>query len=76
MGLRNEITKGFLRLALNFERLYPRYFKFMASRILKGYRERGLISSYRIKSRRKGKYHYVFEIDLCREPRKEVKISE
>jgi hypothetical protein len=64
MGVRERVAGELITVGLTFERLYPRYIKFFIKRVLKRYKKRGLISRYTVKSRRKGKYHYVFEIDL------------
>jgi hypothetical protein len=31
---------------------------------LKDYKEKGLIEDYKVKSKRRGKYHYIFDVDL------------
>ena len=31
---------------------------------MKEYKEKGLIEEYKVKSKRKGKYHYLFVLDL------------
>ena len=64
MGFRERMYSGLIKTALYFERLYPRYIKYFISRSLKKLKERGVISDYKVKSRRKNRYHYVFEIDL------------
>ena len=64
MGIREYIASLLVKVSFRFERFFPQIIKFFVNRKLEEYKKRGLISDYRVKARRKGRYHYSFIIDL------------
>jgi hypothetical protein len=53
-----------LRAAFFFEPLAPPAISYFLKRKLKEYKEQGLISEFKTKIRRLGKFHYRIEIDF------------
>ena len=53
-----------LRIAFVFEPLAPRAISYFLTRKLKELKEQGLISEFKTKIRRLGKFHYKIEIDF------------
>ena len=64
MGLRERITSGFIKFSFKFERFSPQFIKLFLNRKLKEYKKKGALTDYGVKAKRKGKYHYLFEVDL------------
>lgn len=64
MGLDERIASDLTKVAFRFERFFPQFVKFSLNRRLKEAKKSGIIADYKVKAARKGKYHYVFEIDL------------
>lgn len=64
MGLLDSAISVFARVAFRFEFFFPQFIGFYIKRKLKEYKEKGLIDDYNVKSRRRGKYHYSFDVDL------------
>jgi hypothetical protein len=62
--VKEQAASAFIRLSFRFERFFPQVIKLFLNRKLKEYKERGLISSYRIQAWRRGKYHYSFVIEV------------
>src|SRR4030066_1460515 len=54
----------FLRLAFAFEPLAPRAISYLLNRRLGQLKNQGLISEYKTRTVRLGKFHYRIEIDL------------
>ena len=64
MGLRERIASGFIRFSFKFERFSPQFIKFFLNRKFEEYKQKGVLTDYKVKSKRRGKYHYSFEVDL------------
>lgn len=64
MAIRERLASRLFRFALGFERMYPQYMGFYVRRLLRRYKERGLIEDYRVRLTRKKKYHYLIELEL------------
>ena len=64
MGIIESSVSVLVKLAFRFEMLFPQFIKFLLNRKLKEYKEKGEITDYKVKAKRKGKYHYSFEVDL------------
>jgi len=64
MGFRVRITSNLVKFSFRLERLFPQFIKFFINRKLKEYKNRGLISAYKVKAKRRGKYRYSFNINL------------
>jgi hypothetical protein len=54
----------FLRFAFFLEPLAPPAISYLISQRLDNLRQRGLISDYKTKTRRLGKFHYKVEVDM------------
>lgn len=64
MGIIESSTKVLMKIAFRFEFFYPQAINFFLNRKLKEYKNKGQISDYKVKTRRRGKYHYFLEMDL------------
>ncbi len=64
MGMKERLLSGLIKLSFRFERFFPQFIKFFLNRKLKEYKEKGTFTDFKVKARRKGKYHYSFEVDL------------
>ena len=64
MGLLDSVTSVFGRLAFRFEFFFPQFIGYYMKRKLKDYKEKEILDEYKVKSRRRGKYHYIFDVDL------------
>lgn len=64
MEIGERFTPSLFRLAFSAERLWPWFFSYYLRRLLGKYRDRGLITDYKVKFTRKEKYHYVIELEL------------
>ena len=64
MGIFNQAIVVFLKIAFRFEFLFPRFISYYIGQKLKDYKQNGWIEDYKVKSRREGKYHYFFDMDL------------
>ena len=64
MGVLDGATSVFTKIAFRFEFFFPQFVGFFIGQKLKEYKERGLIEEYKVKSKRRGKYHYLFVLDL------------
>jgi len=64
LGLLDSAISVFARFAFRFEFFFPQFIGFYIKCKLKEYKEKELIDDYKVKSRRRGKYHYSFDVDL------------
>ena len=64
MRIFDSVVAVFTKIAFRFEFFFPQFIGFFIGRKLKEYKEKGLIEDYRVKSNRRGKYHYFFDLDL------------
>ncbi len=64
MGILSSAASVFTKIAFRFEIFFPQFIGFFVGRKLKEYKEKGLLEDYRVKSKRRGKYHYLFDMDL------------
>jgi len=64
MGFVDRLTALLLDLASRLEVFYPKYLEFLISRKLGEYEEAGRIEGYEVRSRRLGRYHYLWEVEL------------
>jgi hypothetical protein len=64
MGILSSAESILGKIAFRFEILFPQFAGFFINRKLKEYKYKGLSKEYRVKSKRRGKYHYLFDIDL------------
>ena len=64
MGLLDRVTSILARLAFRFEFFVPQFMGLYMKRKLKEYKESEIIADFNVKSRRRGKYHYIFDVDL------------
>jgi hypothetical protein len=53
-----------VKVAFVFEPLAPRVISYYLTQSLKEWKNQGLISEFKTKTRRLGKFHYKIEIDL------------
>jgi hypothetical protein len=63
-SVREKFTGLLVRLAFAFEPLAPTAISFYLGRRLNELKEEGLISDYKSRTHRLGKFHYRIEIDL------------
>jgi hypothetical protein len=63
-SVREKLTGLLLRVAFAFEPLAPTAISFFLGRMLNEWKEQGLISDYKNRTQRLGKFHYRIEIDL------------
>jgi hypothetical protein len=63
-SVREKLTGLLLRVAFVFEPLAPTAISFFLGRRLNELKEEGLVSDYKSRTRRLGKFHYRIEIDL------------
>ena len=70
MGIIESSVFVFVKLAFRFEIFFPQVFKLFLNRKLKEYKEKGVIADYKVRTKRKGKYHYRFDVDLLIEAEK------
>lgn len=64
MGIISSAISVFAKIAFRFEILFPQFAGFLIGRKLREYKNKGLLAEYRVKSKRRGKYHYLFDVDL------------
>jgi hypothetical protein len=64
MGIIDSIIVVFSKIAFKFEFFFPQFIGYFVGQKLKDYKQKGWIEDYRVKSKRKGKYHYLFDVDL------------
>jgi hypothetical protein len=63
-SVREKLTGLLFRVALVFEPLAPTAISFFLGRRLNELKEQGLISDYKSRTQRLGKFHYRIEIDF------------
>jgi hypothetical protein len=64
MGIFDSVVAVFSKIAFRFEFFFPQFIGYYIGQKLKEYKQKGLIEDYKVKSKRKGKYHYLFDVDL------------
>jgi len=64
MGFFDSVVSVFSKIAFRFEFFFPQFVGYFVGQKLKDYKEKGLIEDYKVKSKRRGKYHYIFDVDL------------
>jgi len=64
MGILDSSVSVFTKIGFRFEFFFPQFIGFFIGRKLKEYKEKGLIEDYTIKAKRRGKYHYLFDLDM------------
>ncbi len=64
MSLKEAFFSSLIRFSFRFERFFPRFITLFLNRRLKEYKQKGALTDYRVKAKRRGKYHYNFEVDL------------
>jgi hypothetical protein len=64
LRLLDSATSVFTRLAFRFEFFFPQFIGYYIGQKLKDYKQKGLIEDYKVKSKRRGKRHYRFDLDL------------
>ena len=64
MTLIERITSDLIKFSFKFERFFPQFIKFFLNRKLKEYKQMGALTDYGVKAKRRGRYHYLFEVDL------------
>jgi hypothetical protein len=57
-------TYVFMRVAWRLEFFFPQLAGFYIKHKLKQYKDNNLITNYKVKPRRRGKYRYSFDVDL------------
>ena len=64
MGIFDSVVAVFSKIAFRFEFFFPQFIGFYIGQKLKDYKQKGWIEDYKVKSKRKGKYHYLFDVDM------------
>jgi len=64
MGIFDSVVAVFSKIAFRFEFFLPQFIGFYIGQKLKDYKQKGWIEDYKVKSKRKGKYHYLFDVDM------------
>ena len=64
MGIFDSVVAVFSKIAFRFEFFFPQFIGFYIGQKLKDYKQKGWIEDYKVKSKRKGKYHYLFDMDM------------
>jgi len=64
MNITSSVVSVFSKIAFKFEYMFPKFIGYAIGQKLKDYKEKGILENYEIKSKRKGKYHYSFDMDL------------
>jgi hypothetical protein len=59
-----RVFRQLIEFILVFEPLAPRAISYYMGRRLREWKQQGLISGYKTRTRRLGKFHYKMEIDL------------
>ena len=71
-GILGRLTPRAIRLAFRFERFFHLFIGYYLDKKLEEYRRRRLITDYKVRAGRKGRYHYLFEVDLLLNTNEEV----
>jgi len=64
MGIFDSVVAVFSKIAFRFEFFFPQFIGYFIGQKLKDYKQKGWIEDYKVKSKRKGKYHYLFDVDM------------
>ena len=64
MGIFDGAISVFSKIAFRFEFFFPQFIGYFVGQKLKDYKEKGLIEDYKVKAKRRGRYHYLFDVDL------------
>jgi hypothetical protein len=64
MGILDIVVAVFSKIAFRFEFFFPQFIGYFISQKLKDYKQKDWIEDYKVKSKRKGKYHYLFNVDI------------
>jgi len=64
MGIFDSVVAVFSKIAFRFEFFFPQFIGYYIGQKLKDYKQQGWIEDYKVKSKRKGKYHYIFDVDM------------
>jgi hypothetical protein len=70
MGFFGSVVAVFSRIAFRFEFFFPQFIGYYIGQKLKKYKQKGWIEDYKVKSKRKEKYHYFFDLDMFLKIRK------
>ena len=63
MGIFDSVVV-FSKIAFRFEFFFPQFIGYFIGQKMKDYKQKGWIEDYKVKSKRKGKYHYLFDVDM------------
>jgi hypothetical protein len=64
MGIFDVAVSVLMKIAFRFEFFFPQFIGFYVGRKLKKYKKKGLLEDYAIKSKQRGKYHCLFDMDF------------
>ena len=64
MRVASALVGLFFSFSFGLERFFPQFVKLFLSMKLGEYEKKGVITGYRVKARRKRRYHYTLEVDL------------
>ena len=64
IGFLDSLGYIFSKIAFRFELFFPKFIGYFISQMLKRCKEKGLIEDYKVKSKRRGRYNYTFDVDL------------
>jgi hypothetical protein len=64
MKLFDSVVAVFSKIAFRFEFFFPQFIGYFIGQKLKEYKQKGWINDYKVKSKRKGKHNYFFDVDL------------
>ena len=59
-----SMLPSLIKLSFKFEIFFPRFIKIFINRKLKEYKETGALTDYKVRAKRRGRFHYFFELDL------------
>jgi len=60
--MNGSMLPSLIKLSFKFEMLFPQFIKFFINRKLKEYKETGALTDYKVKAKRRGRFHYFFEL--------------
>ena len=64
IGIFDGAVYVFSKIAFRFEFFFPQFIGYFVGQKLKDYKEKGLIEDYKVKAKRRGRNHYLFDVDL------------
>ncbi len=64
MGIFDGVVSVFSKIAFRFEFFFPQFIGYFVGQKLKDYKEKGLIEDYKVKAKKRGRNHYLFDVDL------------